>query len=167
MQNVPLEELLKQGNKSASSGEPWHFHVVKDACELLERDAEVLFVLEHGNPGVALCASGIKTDIAKIAVLAELLHGVSTAASEDVDDTASLDIAPDLQHILDQAIQLTEQRIAWHHHVLFPDCVLNKNAGSWCVLIEGNGTALSAMTATEPTDLLRRLEPLFYSQSAV
>jgi hypothetical protein len=101
-----------------------------------------------------------------VAELAELLHRVSTTSADRADDNPISSLTPDLQSILQQAQQFTEQRVPWHHHVLFPDCILNDTPGAWKVLIEGNGAILSATAADEPTQLLSELEPLFYSQSA-
>jgi hypothetical protein len=156
VQQVTFQQLIEQGRVSASLGESWHFHVIKDACELLERDCEVLFVLEYGDRIIK--AQGSVTDIAAIAELSKLLHRETSVFTES-------QLTPDLQLILNRAQQFVDDGVPWHHHVLFPHCMLNKNAGSWNVLLEGSGNVLSATASEEPSLLLSQLEPLFYSQS--
>jgi hypothetical protein len=65
-----------------------------------------------------------------------------------------------------RARELNARGIAWHHHMLFPDCALNPNPGSWNLLFEDpeTGQQISALYHDEPVQDLREVEALFYAQ---
>ena len=54
----------------------------------------------------------------------------------------------------------------WHHHMMFPDCVLNPHPGEWLISLEvrGEDEILQHTFAEEPLDTLRAIENMFFAQ---
>ena len=55
----------------------------------------------------------------------------------------------------------------WHHHMLFPKCVLNKQPGKWNIVFEDPETKqiTEVIYDHEPKEDLRKIEVLYYSQN--
>ena len=94
-----------------------------------------------------------------------LLHG-----SEVFDDVAKRsDHQPStiVQAILKRAKELNEKGIAWHHHMLFPDCQFNSHPGKFCLMLEDpeTGKTYESVTDQEPIFDLQQIEPLYTAQT--
>lgn len=97
--------------------------------------------------------------------LVKLLHG-----SDVVQETPPT-LSPgksNIQEILDRVRNIHERGEFWHHHMLLPDCIFNKNKGKWTLILEDPQTkgVLESVTDCEPKEDLKQVETLFYSQQS-
>lgn len=67
---------------------------------------------------------------------------------------------------LKKAGKLNWKGVLWYHHMLFPDCIFNKDAGKWTIIFEDaeTGEIITALYDKELVEDLRAIEVLYYEQ---
>jgi hypothetical protein len=93
--------------------------------------------------------------------LLELLFGKNFIKKEQ-NETRST--PPKLKPILDKITHLNSKHQFWHHHMLFPNCIFNKEKGMWNIILEDGGKILSYSSLSKPDAELAVIEKAFYSQ---
>jgi len=62
--------------------------------------------------------------------------------------------------------EIDRRRVAWDHHMNFPDCALNPHPGRWATTVESEEGTLSERYDDVPTDILRVVEVLCFRNLA-
>lgn len=163
MIEAPIEDVLSLAQDAASLAKSWHFHILSPKCCFNNRIDRYGLMVEVPADNISMVAYVSERPVEQGKMLVSLLHG-----SKVLDGTGSVlatkkDVAA---KIVARAQQLNERRLAWHHHMLFPDCALNPHPGKWTLTFEDpeSGEVLSAIYENEPIDDLKEVEALFYGQ---
>ena len=162
MKELSLEDIRKQALDYQNSGLKWHFHILTPECSLNDTD-KFVFVLESPSKKETYAFYGTEMPSALGKELAPLIHSVEV---EKVPSKADTKLSVEAQKIIDQATEMNKQKIAWHHHVLYPGCLFNVNSPKFTLMLEDKITqkTYESISNNEPKEVLRQLEPLFYSQ---
>jgi hypothetical protein len=101
-------------------------------------------------------------DIGK--TLVQLLHGNDVIKTEA--EPKLLPPSLEVIKIIKRAQDSNKAGKFWHHHMLFPDCIYNKNPGQWAIVFEDqvNKEVITSLSADEPKNDLQYIENLFYQQ---
>src|SRR5690348_4270725 len=132
MQSASLADIEAAALDQSNKGLKWHFHMLSADCTLNEKD-QCSFILERsGKPVLVHYFNTMEMGLRN--KLLPLLHGndVMEARSTEKDYRPSKVI----QEIVARAKALNDRRIAWHHHVLFPDCIFNRRSPKWVLMLE-------------------------------
>jgi len=169
MKNTSLERVVALAEESHSLGKRWHFHILAPTCCFNHEKGQYGLVVEIPQEAVSLVAYVPERPVTEGKKLVTLLHGATVldgSAYEAVSTSAAIENQVAHQ-ILERAKHYNEQKIPWHHHMLFPDCALNPHTGRWNLLFEDpvSGEMLSALYELEPIADLKRVEALFYNQA--
>ena len=157
-----MEEIEIIAKELSSEGKLWHFHMLTPDCSFNESGKQA-FVLEDVSGGNIYVTHSEERYMDSGKRLVELLHNMKVPDKEKESEKINND---SVQTILDKAQELNNKGIAWHHHMLFPDCVFNKYNGKWNIIFEDkeSGEVLEALYDNEPTEDLREVEKFFYAQ---
>lgn len=92
--------------------------------------------------------------------LVRMLHG------KGILEKKASRAGPKIAKILEKAVKLNQTSAPWHHHMLFPDCIFNKDAKKWAIIFEDveTGEILTVLYDKEPVEDLREIEVLYYGQ---
>lgn len=159
---VPSEQIRDLAHQSKNSDQEWHYHFLTPDCLLNESDRYAL-VLEVPGQVYTHHSSEAERELSK--ELSELLHG-----SDVVNDTGEEDKIYEpsevVKAMVKKATELAARGIEWHHHVLFPSCQFNKNKPKFTLVVEDpeKKEILESISDSEPSNDLRQIEKLFYSQ---
>lgn len=162
MNEATIEEIMEKARKLQKQGKRWHFHMLTPDCVFNKRKDKHAFVLECGSDSQSLINYSDKRHMEKGKILVRMLHG-SEIVSEKAPERA---LSRNVHIMIEKATELNKRGIRWHHHMLFPDCIFNKNKGEWCIIFEDKetGRVIESVSDCEPTGDLRRIESLFYAQ---
>ena len=157
-----LNEAVKKAEEWQMNGKRWHFHILAIGCKFNTNESHVL-IIENTEDKEEVVVYTVERPLREGEMLVKLLHGKRITSKHPAKKIA---VNPVMQKIIERADELTTAKNAWHHHVLFPDCRLNKHPGKWCILLEdpSTGELLEALYAKNPTEDLQLLETAFYSQ---
>lgn len=163
MQKASVDEIKKYAERYVKDKKKWHFHILTPECQLNDQKNYAL-VIENGTDNEAFICYSEKPymDIGK--ELVQLLHGndVIKKAEEKHKKPPSQSV----KKLLKRAEKLIEEKIFWHHHMLFPYCKFNTNKNKWTIIFEDkeNNKIIESVTDSEPKSDLQYIETLFYSQ---
>jgi len=158
-----IEAVLTLAEEAHSSGKRWHFHILSPSCCFKQRSDLYGLMVEVPSDKTSVIAYVSERPVEQGRMLVSLLHG-----SKVLDGTGSVSATKNdvAAKIVARAQELNERCVAWHHHMLFPDCALNPHPGKWTLTFEDpeSGDVLSATYENEPIDDLKEVEALFYGQ---
>jgi hypothetical protein len=143
----------------------WHFHMLNSGCIYNAPDYSVCSILlENVSTHVVRILRSEHRNMELGEQLARLCH------SEVF--TANLENPPAnwVQQWLQRMQQLNRLGVPWHHHLLFPDCRLNRNRNNrWVLIFEDpqNGEVLEHESEEMPTPEFRAIENVYWGQQRV
>jgi hypothetical protein len=116
--------------------------------------------LENRTDGETYVAYSKERNMTLGKKLVQMLHG------KGILEKKAGRASPKIAKILEKAIKLNQKGVPWHHHMLFPDCIFNKDARKWAIILEDaeTGEILTALYDEEPVEDLRKIEVLYYKQ---
>jgi len=163
MNRVTVKEIVKKTRSCAKKGKSWHFHILTPDCSLNDTDNFAL-ILENTTDDVILVNYADKKQASVGKKLVELLHGYTVTEGKKKD--VGIPESPVLGKMINRMEELNKMKVSWHHHMLFPSCVFNKNKGKWTLMFEDPETnnVIESVTEFEPKAGLEKIEPLFYAQ---
>ncbi|KRB31165.1 MULTISPECIES: hypothetical protein [Mesorhizobium] len=160
---VPLENCLDLVKQIQAAGRRWHSHVLSPGCDFNPYDGLYAIVVEDDADGVVYIApSDGFPEVDKVFV--KMLHG-----DDILDVQATLGENGELARtsaLLARVVEINSQGIAWHHHMNFPDCVLNPHRGRWAITVESASGTFSESYEAEPKSVLREIEVLYFRNLA-
>lgn len=164
MKTTTILEIINEAKRCVKDGKHWHFHILTQGCQLNEHPGFSL-IIEIPSENRQRVFYSDNRPMAAGKELIQLLHGndVVQGNGEPAHDGS---LSPNAEIIIARARQLSENGKFWHHHVLFPDCVFNKDKGRWTILFEDQekGGTLKSVSDDEPKAELKQIETLFYQQ---
>ncbi|OGM25342.1 hypothetical protein A2715_04825 [Candidatus Woesebacteria bacterium RIFCSPHIGHO2_01_FULL_39_32] len=163
MKKVTATKIVKTVEKLKRDGKKWHFHLLTPGCVFNEEKMFAL-ILESSTDGDHLVHHSLKKPADAGKKLVELLHGKDI--SKKKSKKSSKKLSAKVTMMIERAIQLNNKGFAWHHHLLFPDCIFNHDTRYWTLVFEDplNGKVIKDMSKEEPKEALKKIEPLFYAQ---
>jgi hypothetical protein len=163
MITAELETVVSTAVQANAAGKLWHFHILSPTCCFNKQRDRYALVVEIPSDRQTFVAYSANRPAEEGKQLVALLHG-----KEVLEGTGS---ATQITHeitatIISRARDLNSRGIAWHHHMLFPECALNPNPGKWTLLFEDpeSGEKIRATYNSEPLSDLKEVEALFYTQ---
>ena len=160
---VSLDEAVRHAEDAQRAGNSWHFHMLSPTCLFNSMKTKHVLLVENCTTGVEYAAESDERPAEIGKKLVALLHGNAILSGQGEAHSGT---NPNTRKILSRARELNEQGVAWHHHMLFPDCSLNQNRGKWTLTFEDpiTGEILTAAYPVEPKADLKEVEALFYAQ---
>lgn len=164
MKEITLETGRSKAREWHAEGKSWHFHALAPDCIFNEREGQYTLLLENhtDNQVFAVYSAG---DFVKVSQeLVKLLHGAKILDKEAAQTTSNEEA---IQSVLARAAEIRRTGGCWHHHMLFPDCVLNQHAGKWNIVFEDPETDQSTeiLYDEQPVADLRRIEVAYFEQA--
>ena len=165
MKKVTAKKILKTAEKLKKDGKKWHFHILTPGCTF-NKDKRFALILENTSVNEQFVHFSLKKPAKTGQKLVEMLHGVNTKTSSAHSARSSLNLSPKVNQMIERAIELNNKGFAWHHHLLFPDCMFSKDSRYWTLIFEDplNGEIIEDRFKNEPKEALQQVEPLFYAQ---
>ena len=169
MKKVTAKKILKTAVKLRKDEKKWHFHILTPGCTF-NRDKRFALILENTSDKEQFVHFSLKKPAKTGQKLVEMLHGVNTetpsALPRQARDRSGLKLSPKTNQMIERAIELNNKGFAWHHHLLFPDCMFSKDSRYWTLIFEDplNGEIIEDRFKNEPKEALQQVEPLFYAQ---
>jgi hypothetical protein len=160
MDKIEPALILKTAKTFADNGADWHFHILTPDCILNEKKEFAVIIEDNTNNTAAVCYFKEKPMSLGKEML-ELLMGKDFIKKES--DVAAPSSAK-LTALLERISSLNNKKQFWHHHMLFPNCIFNKEKGKWNIILEDKGELLSYTSTHKPKAELAMVEKLFYSQ---
>ncbi len=155
---IPIENCVAVGRQLHERQANWHIHVLSPGCRYNPFSDFYCMVIEDNDQHIAYLATSVVFPEAD-KILVRLLHG-----------DAILDSPPDCRHesaLNSSAVKLVEElqenQHAWHHHMHFPDCMLNPEPGRWAISIESESVRHYEIYDAEPTGPLNVIESIYFS----
>ena len=163
MNRVTEEKLFSIAEKIQKKEKKWHFHMLAPGC-VFNKDKRFALILENSDDQKQFICFFLEKPAATGKKLAELLHGKGITKKSTEKSTKPL--SPKVKEMLKRANELNLKGFSWHHHLLFPDCIFNKDSRYWTLVFEDplDEEVMEDMTDWEPKEALQQIEPLFYSQ---
>ena len=91
--------------------------------------------------------------------LSQLVHSNVFESKEDLETSPWFDDwKQSIEHFIDQEVK-------WHHHMLFPTCVLNEHSPNWVLAVEGKNESsnLIKIFPAEPVAEFIQIEKLVWN----
>lgn len=165
MKEIPVQRARELAAGWADSGRSWHFHALTPGCVLNERKDQYALVLENRTDDETWIVHSDDEHVQLSQDLVKMLHG---DAILDKERAAASPEHAELAWVLRRLATLNDAGVAWHHHMLFPDCIFNHHPGHWTLAIEIEeepaAKTLELVYDQEPVDDLRQVEVLYFSQ---
>lgn len=163
MKSASVEEIVTTAEELNAKHSPWHFHLLTPVC-LINNAVEYALILEDSSAHETFVCYSARPFANVGKQLVTLLHGRQVV--DQVKPAAKTKPSPAVEKIIERAKAITGQKILWHHHLFFPDCIYNPHPGKWTLTLEDpqNKYVLESVTNTEPQADLQLIEPLFYAQ---
>ena len=163
-EEITIEEALDRARQWHRAGQAWHFHVLPAGCRFNDRTGCSALVLESPGEGQILAVYGDHDFVQASQELVQLLHGEEILDREQARTGSN---EAQIQAILRRAAELRRRGVRWHHHMLFPDCLLNRHPGRWNLVFEDpeTGEVGEVLYGEEPVADLRRVEVAYFGQA--
>ena len=158
---IESDSCVAFGTSLHEAGKKWHIHVLPPACPYNPYAKFYAMVIEDDSEGRAYISPSEAFPEAD-RVLVQLLHGedVLQSASHDEHCEHALVSSP----LLDRVRRLSNEGTHWHHHMHFPECVINPHPGQWTLSIDTENEQFTEIYADEPFDVLRELEVIHFAE---
>ncbi len=176
MKRVSSAKILKTAKRLDKDGKKWHFHILTPGC-VFNKDKRFALILENTFDNEQLVHISLKKPVKTGQKLVEMLHGTpkksfllprSTSSRRMGDSTGQEGtwISPKVRNMIKKATELNLKRFSWHHHLLFPDCMFNKDSRYWTLVFENplDNEVIEERFKEEPIEALSQIEPLYYAQ---
>lgn len=165
MDERTIFQIVEIAKRCHDAGADWHFHVFPPGCAFNSQPDRFALVLEDRSGDETFVVYGNHPFIDASQELVTLLHG-DTVLDQQKAKTQSGN--PGIQQVLERAVALIDRNQFWHHHMFFPNCVFNRQAGMWNLIFEDpeTGEVLETVYPEEPLADLNRLEVLYFSQKS-
>src|SRR3972149_2819094 len=162
MQKVTVKEIIKTAERLKKQERKWHFHILTPGCSF-NKDKRFALILENASDTEQFVHFSLKKPAKTGQKLVEMLHGVNTKTPSARSTRSGLKLSPKVNQMVERAIELNNKGFAWHHHLLFPDCIFNKDSRYWTLVFEDplNGEVIEEMSKDKPIPALQQIEPLF------
>jgi len=156
-----LDECVAAAKRYAAGGANWHNHMLKPGCLFNPRPGTYALLIENNSSGEMLACFCSAVPVEAAQHIVSLRHGADVTSAPEINDAQGSEPV-----ILARMRELSRDGTDWHHHMMFPDCVLNPRKGEWLITLEAEGTEeiLEYTAETEPFDVLRQVEALFFAQ---
>lgn len=142
----------------------WHFHVLLPGCIFNDQKTKLAFILE-GPEGIFVNYSDeMHSDLGK--ELAPLAHNTSLFEDDTKPPSESLD--EQSKEMIRRAEKLNKEQCKWHHHVTSHEkqCTFHSGNPGFDLVFEDpeKDKPIVLNFDHEPKEVLKYVEPLFYSQ---
>ena len=163
MKKASIEKIVELAEKWQAEGKAWHFHMLTPGCMFNDISDKHAFVLENCSDKETYVTYSDERYMQQGKHLVKLLHGENITTS---DQSSAKSPSSTVQEIVKRAESLNSKGLTWHHHMLFPNCIFNKQAGKWNIVFEDSesGELLEATYDSEPKSDLSSVEELYYAQ---
>jgi hypothetical protein len=154
-----LDACRVQAEALIGAGRKWHSHVFSPGCVQNPFDGVYAIVVEDDSSMTPYIAKGtyefpdVDKELVKLLHGNDILDAAKATGGSEVAKTSLL-----LAHIM----RLQEGEIAWHHHMHFPACAFNPMPGRWSISVEGEGSFFAESFDSEPVDILREVEVIYF-----
>ena len=164
MKKVIDTEILKIAEKLVKKERKWHFHTLTPGC-VFNKDKRFALVMENSSDKKQFVSFSLKKPAKTGQILVEMLHGKGIS-KKNPSARSGLKSSRKVTQMVERAIELNNKGFTWHHHLLFPDCIFNKDSRYWTLVFEDplNGEVIEEMSKDKPIAALQQIEPLFYAQ---
>lgn len=160
---LALAQCLPTVEGFIAAGIPWHSHVLSPGCAFNPYERQYAIVVEDDAAHIAYIApSEGFPEVDKTFV--KMLHG-----DDILDETVAKAGDPALvegSELLRWTREIDARRVAWHHHMNFPDCALNPHRGRWAITVESAAGTMSESFDDEPVAVLREIEVMYFRNLA-
>ena len=172
MIRVTASRIVKIAEKLKKKEKKWHFHILTPGCTF-NKDKRFALILENSGDNEQFIYLAFKKPAKTGKKLVQILYGrrimdkklANTEGTEKISEgTEKLTVKA--RQMIERAIELSNKGFSWHYHLLFPDCMFNKDPRYWTLVFEDplNIEVIEEMSREQPKEALKRLEPLFYAQ---
>lgn len=125
-----------------------------------ENKEKQAFVLENETDNEVYVVYSEERYMKEGQILVKMLHGDSILSESSSESNEKV------KEILNKAEKYNSEGIHWHHHMLFPNCIYNKNKGKFSIVFGDTqeNEVIEIVYDTEPKEDLRKIEVLYYEQ---
>ena len=164
MVEITIEECRKKAKLWHAQKDSWHFHVLAPHCAFNTRRDTHALVLENRTVNRTYVVFSDDKFVKVSQELVKLLHGDRIL---DKDKATTSRGSEKIQVVLQKASESNQGNLAWHHHMLFPDCIFNEHRGKWNIVFEDkqDDSVVEILYDVEPVDDLRLIEVLYFHQT--
>jgi hypothetical protein len=160
---IPLEDCLDLGTRLIEERNQVHIHVLSPDCKFNPEPSQYAFLIEDNTKGVTYLAfSASFPEVDK--PLTKLLFGdsIMDAGSSRLGEKGFIERS----RVLGRILELQNKGRQWHHHIHFPECVLNPQKGKWAISVEEDGQhgqVTVEIYEDKPIDIIREIEILYFN----
>ncbi|MFC1600625.1 hypothetical protein ACFL25_00940 [Patescibacteria group bacterium] len=166
MKKISSAKLVKTAKKLNEECKRWHFHILAPGCKF-NKDKRYALILENTSDKEEFVHFCLKKPSRTGKKLVEMLHGKGISKKKKKEVHKKLKkLSAKVEKMIKRATELNAKGFSWHHHVLFPDCMFNKDSRYWTLVFEDslNHEVIEERFKDEPIEALLKIEPLFYAQ---
>lgn len=159
---IPLEDCLDLGTRLIEERYKVHFHVLSPDCKFNPEPSQYGFLIEDNTKGITYLAfSESFPEVDKALTMLLFGDSIVDAGSSRLCEKGFVERSVVLRRIL----ELQNKGRKWHHHIHFPECVLNPKKGKWAISVEEDdqqGQVTVEVYEGKPTDIIREIEILYF-----
>lgn len=162
MQEITIDQAREKARSWLTKGKNWHFHVLFPDCVFNTQSNQFALVLENRTADQTFAVYS-DNGFAKISQeFLKLRYGDSILETQ----AGVVPQEKPANTLLTQCEVFKQNKVLWHHHLLFPDCIFNQHPGKWNIVLEGSGEArtFNALYDEEPMDDFRQLEIEYFKE---
>lgn len=165
MKRLSAAKILSTTKKLNKDGKRWHFHILVPGC-VFNKDKRFALILENTSDNEQFVLFSLKKPAKTGQKLVEMLHGKGISKKKKKVPKPTKKLSPKVEKMIKRAAELNAKGFSWHHHVLFPDCMFNKDSRYWTLVFEDsiNNEVIEERFKDEPKEALSKIEPLYYAQ---
>lgn len=165
MKKVSAAKILSTAKKLDKEGKKWHFHILTPGC-IFNKDKRFALILENTPDNEQFVHFSLKKPAKTGQKLVEMLHGKGISKKREKTRKSIEKLSPKVQKMIERATELNAKGFSWDHHVLFPDCIFNKDSRYWTLVFEDslNNEVIEERFKDEPIEAISKIEPLYYKQ---
>lgn len=155
-------EVMATVSRWEEAGDQWHFHMLPPTCAFSPTPLlQHCILLENRTCEATFGVFSAERDMRLGQDLARIIH------AEVFSGPPSARTSPRwLKGWTIRMQDLNARRIAWHHHMFFPDCILNRHAGSWVLAFEDAERPVPKERTfkLQPKSVFEIIEHLYWAQ---
>jgi hypothetical protein len=156
-------KIVKIAQKLNKEGKKWHFHILSPGC-IFNKNKQFALILEDSENDKQYIYLSLKKAVDTGQKLVELLHGKGVSKNKKTKQGKGM-VSSKVQEIVAKAKELNNKGIAWHHHLLFPDCIFNTDPRYYTLVFEDplNKKVIKDISKEEPKEALQLIESLLFA----
>ncbi len=160
-QDMTLDEIREMVRTWCDGGVRWHFHALAPGCVFSAQRDRYALVLENRTDRRTYVVYSDEAFAEISQELVKILHGESILDKEQAREVSDNEM---FQRTMERAQDLQQKGVAWHHHMLYPDCIFNQHRGKWNIVFESgeDGEIVEMLYEEEPTADLRTIEVAYF-----